>query len=131
MSPSEITSPAFQNCEARFRVVFDFGRGDEVQPLRTSVPQDESYEKFLGRLDHIFCDDSFERSLHQWEYVLVNRRYEKGDPLPLTSPNTYYAMVGELLKPESRWRHAVVWRSVSLMYLKAWFDTDLASFSIS
>ena len=121
MSPAEIASPAFQHCvgpEVRFKVAFDLGQGDEVQPVRTTVPRDESYDKFLGRLHHIFCGDSFERSLRQWEYVLVNRRYEKGDPLPLTSPNTYYVMVGELLRPKSRWRHAVVRRSVSVMPLE-------------
>ena len=119
MSPAEITSPDFQHYvgpEVRFKVAFDLGQGDEVKPLRTTVPRDESYDKFFGRLQHIFCGDSFERSLRQWEYVLVNWRYEKGDPLPLTSPNTYYAMVGELLRPRSRWRHAVVRRSVSVIH---------------
>lgn len=119
MSPAESTSPAFQHRvgpEMRFRVAFDLGHGDEVQPVRMTVPSHESFEKFLGRLHHFFIGDSFERFLRQWEYVLVNRQYEKGDPLPLTSPNTYYAMVGELLRPRSRWRHAIVRRSVSVMH---------------
>ena len=119
MSPPEITSSAFQHSagpEARFKIAFDLGQGDGVQPLRTSVPRDESYDKFIGRLDHIFYGEPFENSLRQWEYVLVNWRYEKGDPLPLTSPNTYHAMVSELLRPKFRWRHAVVRRSVSVMH---------------
>ena len=119
MSPPGIPSPAFQKSVwpgVRFKIVFEIGQGDEVKLLRTSVPRDESYEKFLGRLDHIFSGDSLERSLRQWEYVLANWRYEKGDPLPLTSPNTYYAMVSELLKPGSRWKHAIVRRSVSVMH---------------
>ena len=119
MSPAEITSPAFRQCtnsDIRFKVAFDLSQGGEVRPIRTTVPRNESYDKFLGRLQHIFGGDSFERSLRQWEYVLVNWRYEKGDPLPLTSPSTYYAMVGELLRPGSRWRHAVVRRSVSVMH---------------
>ena len=116
-SPAEITSPAFQHCvKPEIKVVFDLGPGDEVQPIRTTVPMDESYDKFLGRLHHVFCGDSFERSLRQWEYVLVTRRYEKGDPLPLTSPNTYYAMVGELLRPRSGWRHVIIRRSVSVTH---------------
>ena len=118
MSLAEITSPAFRQytgSDIRFKVAFDLSQGGEVQPIRTTVPRDESYDKFLERLHHIFCSDSFERSLRQWEYVLVNWRYEKGDPLPLMSPNTYYAMVGELLRPGSRWRHAIVRRSVSAM----------------
>ena len=120
MSLAKIASPAFQHCVdpevVRFKVAFDLGLGDEVQPIRTTVPMDESYDKFLGRLHHIFCGDSFERSLRQWEYVLVTWRYEKGDPLPLTSPNTYYAMVGELLRPKSGWRHVIIRRSVSVMH---------------
>ena len=118
MSAAEGTSPAFQHCvgpKVRFKVAFNLGQG-EVQPIQTTVPQDASYEKFLGRLHHVFCSDSFERSLRQWEYVLVNWQYEKGGPLQLTSPNTYYAMVRELLRPRSRWRHAVVRRSVSVMH---------------
>lgn len=119
MSPARITSPASQQStgpDIRFKVAFDLCQEGEVQQIRTTVPKDESYDKFLGRLHHVFCGDSFKRSFQQWEYVLINRRYEKGDPLPLTSPNTYYAMVGELLRPGSRWRHAVVRRSVSAMH---------------
>ena len=97
-----------------FRVAFDRGQGDKVQPIRVIVPRDESYEKFLGRLRNVFYSEDFEKSLRQWEYVLVNRQYEKGNPLPLTSSNTYYAMLSELLRPDSGWRHAVVRRSVSV-----------------
>ena len=97
------------------KVEFDIGRGEEAQPIRMDLPKDESYDKFLSRLHSIFYGDSFERSLRQWEYVLVNRQFEKGDPLPLTSSNTYYAMVSELLRPRSQWRHAVVRRSVSMV----------------
>ncbi|KAF6218500.1 hypothetical protein HO133_005849 [Letharia lupina] len=96
-----------------FHVAYDLGRGDEAQPIRVTVPKDESYDKFLWRLYNVFYGDSFEKSLRQWEYVLVNRQYERGDPLPLTSPNTYYAMVSELLRARSQWRHAVVRRSHS------------------
>ena len=95
-------------------VAFDLGRGDEAQPVRVIIPKDESYEKFLWRLRGISYDGSFETPLHQWEYILVNRQYEKTDPLSLTSSNTYYAMVSELLRSGSQWRHAVVRRSVSL-----------------
>ena len=98
-----------------FHVAFEFSQGDEVSPIRTTIPKDESYENFLRRLRHVFYGDSFERSLRQWEYVLVNRQYKKGDPLLLTSSNTYYAMVSELLRPRSPWRYAVIRRSVSVM----------------
>lgn len=98
-----------------FKVAYDLGRGDEAQPVQVTISKDESYDKFLGRLQNVFYGAYFERSLRQWEYILVNRYYERGDPLPLTSSNTYYAMVSELLRPKSRWRHAVVRRSVSLM----------------
>ena len=98
-----------------FRVAFDRGQGDQVQPIRVTVPRDESYDKFLGRLRNVFYGEDFKRSLRQWEYVLVNHQYEKGDLLPLTSPNTYYAMLSELLRPESKWRHAVIRRSVSVV----------------
>lgn len=70
-------------------VAFNLGRGDEAQPVRVTIPKDESYEKFLWRLRGISYDGSFETPLHQWEYILVNRQYEKTDPLPLTSSNTY------------------------------------------
>ena len=99
-----------------FRVAYEFGRGNKKPPLRTIIPKNESYSKFLQRLHHVYHGDSFDRSLRQWEYVLVNHRYEKGDPLPLTSSSTYYAMVSELLSPRSQWRHAVIRRSVSLQY---------------
>lgn len=97
-----------------FHVAYDLSQGDEVSPIRTTIPKEESYVKFLRRLRHVFCGDSFERSLRQWEYVLVNRQYQKGNPLLLTSSNTYYAMVSELLRPRSPWRYAVIRRSVSL-----------------
>lgn len=113
-----------------FHVAFDRGRGDGVQPLRVIVPRDESYDKFLSRLRNVFYGEDFERSLRQWEYVLVNRQYEKSDPLPLTSSNTYYAMLSELLRPNSRWRHAVVRRSVSVMEQRAGCDAKLMSSSI-
>ena len=77
--------------KVRFHVTLDLGRGDEAQPTRLIIQKDESYETFLRRLHHFFYDNSYERSLRQWEYVLINRRYEKDDPLPLTSSNTYYA----------------------------------------
>lgn len=98
--------------KVRFHVTMDLGRGDEAQPTRVIIQKDESYDTFLRRLHHLFYGDSYERSLHQWEYILVNRQYEKDDPLPLTSSNTYYAMVSEILRPGSRWRYAVVRRSV-------------------
>ena len=101
--------------KATFKVVYDLGRGDEAQPIRVTIPKDESYDKFLSRLHNVFYGDSFERSLRQWEYVLVNHRYEKSDPLALTSSKTYYAMASELLRPRTEWRHAMVRRSVSLM----------------
>ena len=96
-----------------FKVAYDLGRGYEAQPIRVTIPKDESYDQFLWRLHNVFYGDSFERSLRQWEYVLVNRRFEKGESLPLTSSNTYYAMVSELLRHRSQWRHAVIRRSVS------------------
>ena len=98
-----------------FHVEYDLGRGDGAQPIRMTISKDESYDKFLGRLRNIFYGDSFERSLRRWEYTLVNRQYENADPLPLTSPNTYYAMVSELVGTRSRWRHALIRRSVSLI----------------
>lgn len=101
--------------KVNFHVEFDLGREDEAQPIRMTIPKDEPYDKFLSRLRNIFHGDSFERSLRRWEYVLVNRQYEKAAPLPLTSPNTYYAMISELLSTRSRWRHALVRRSVSLI----------------
>ena len=121
--PADDISPALSHSKVRpkvklkvsFQVAFDLGRGDDVQPIRVAIPKDEPYHKFLWRLRNVFSGDSFERSLRQWEYVLVNRQYEKCDPLPLISPNTYYAMVSELLGPRSRWRHAVVRRSVRLI----------------
>lgn len=113
-----------------FYVAFDRGQGDEVQPLRVIVPRDESYDKFLSRLRNVFYGEDVERSLRQWEYVLVNRQYEKSDPLPLTSSNTYYAMLSELLRPNSRWRHAVVRRSVSVTEQRAECDAKLMSSSI-
>lgn len=96
-----------------FKVAFDIGQGDEVQPIRMTLPRDESYSSFLRRLHSLFYGDSFERSLRQWEYILVDRGFQKANPLPLTSSNTYYAMVSDLLRPRSRWLHAVVRRSVS------------------
>ena len=96
-----------------FHVVYHLHQGDEERHIRTTVPKDESYNNFLRRLQHVFYGESFERSLRQWEYILVDRKYKRGDPLPLTSPNTYYAMVSELLSSRSRWRHAVIRRSVS------------------
>ncbi|CAD6566990.1 MAG: hypothetical protein ASARMPRED_000454 [Alectoria sarmentosa] len=96
-----------------FKVAYDLRRGYEAQPIRVTIPKDESYDQFLWRLHNVFYGDSFERSLRQWEYVLVNRRFEKGDSLPLTSSNTYYAMVSELLRQRSQWRHAVIRRSHS------------------
>lgn len=96
-----------------FKVAYDLGRGDKAQPIQVTIQKDESYNMFLRRLHSIFDDGPLERSLRQWEYVLVNRQYERGDPLPLTSSNTYYAMVSELLRPRSLWRHAVVRRSHS------------------
>lgn len=113
-----------------FRVEYDLGKGGETQPIRLTIPKDESYDKFLRRLHDVFYGDSFERSHRQWEYVLVNRQYLKGNPLPLTSSNTYYAMVSELLRPRSPWRHAVIQRSVSLTRYKAGSDTKLMRFSI-
>ena len=116
--PAQDIIPAAHPCiepKVNFHMVYDLDQGDEVQPLRMNIPRDESYDKFLQRLRHIFYGDSLERSLRQWEYVLVNRQYEKSDPLPLTSSNTYYAMVSELLRPKSRWRHAIVRRSVRLI----------------
>lgn len=98
-----------------FRVEYDLGRGDETQPIRMAIPKDESYDEFLRRLRSIFHGDSFERSLRRFEYTLVSRQYKKADPLPLTSPNTYYAMVSELLSTKSRWRHVLIRRSVSIM----------------
>ena len=105
----------FLGPKVSFHVVYDLGLGDEVQPIRTTIPREESYDNFFRRLRHVFYGDTFERSLRQWEYVLVNRQYEKGNPLPLTSSNQYYAMVSELLRPRSPWRHAVIGRSVSVM----------------
>ena len=99
-----------------FKVEYDLGLGDEVQPIRATIQKDETYGTFFRRLHHVFYGDSLERSLRQWEYVLVNRQYEKDEPLPLTSSNTYYAMVSELLRPRSHYRHAIIRRSVSLMY---------------
>lgn len=101
--------------KVRFHVAYDLGRGDEVSPIRTTIPKDESYENFLRRLRYVFDGESFEISLRQWEYVLVNRQYERGDPLLLTSSNTYYAMVSELLRPRSTWRYAIIRRSVSVI----------------
>lgn len=98
-----------------FHIAYDLSQGDEVSPIRTNIPKGESYENFLRRLRHVFYGDSFERSLRQWEYILVNRQYKKGDPLLLTSANTYYAMVSELLRPRSPWRYAIIRRSVSVM----------------
>ena len=98
-----------------FKVSFDIGRGDEVQPIRMTLPRDESYSNFLRKLNSLFYGDSFERSLRQWEYILVDREFQRANPLPLTSSNTYYAMVSELLRPRSQWLHAMVRRSVSLM----------------
>ena len=99
-----------------FKVAFDIGRGDEVQPIRMSLPRYESYGTFLRRLQSLFYGDSFERSLRQWEYILVDRGFQRANPLPLTSSNTYYAMVSDLLRPRSQWLHAVVRRSVSLTH---------------
>ena len=99
-----------------FKVAFDIGRGDEVQPIRMALPRDESYSTFLRRLQSLFYGDSFERSIRQWEYILVDRGFQRAKPLPLTSSNTYYAMVSELLKPRSQWLNAVVRRSVSLLH---------------
>ena len=113
-----------------FRVAFDRGQEDKVQPIRVIVPRDESYDKFLSRLRDVFYGEDFERSLRQWECVLVNRQYEKSDPLPLTSSNTYYAMLSELLRPNSGWRHAVVRRSVSVTEQRAGCDAKLMSSSI-
>ena len=118
-SEADSSSPAVGHFKVgpkvSFRVEYDLGREEEVQPLRVTIPKDEPFNKFLWRLRNVFYGDSFERSLRQWEYVLVDRQYKKGDPLPLTSSNTYYAMVSNLLKPRSQWRHAVVRRSVSLI----------------
>lgn len=123
-TPSALTADEIRRATRRykvrpktnFKVEYDLGRGDEAQPIRVTIQKDESYGTFLRRMDHVFYGDSLERSLHQWEYVLVNRQYEKYEPLPLTSSNTYYAMVSELLRPRSHYRHAVVRRSVGLMY---------------
>ena len=119
MSAPETTSPALEDCvepQVRsFSIEFDLGLGDGVQPFRTSIPWDESYDNFTRRLDGIFCRESFENSLHHLEYVLVSSGYEKGNPRQLSTPNTYYAMVSELMTPKSRWRHAAVRRSVSGM----------------
>ena len=99
-----------------FKVAFDIGRGDEVQPIRMALPRQESYSTFLRRLHSLFYGDSFERSLRQWEYILVDRGFQRANPLPLTSSNTYYAMVSELLRPKSPWLNAVVRQSVSLTH---------------
>ena len=96
-----------------FKVAYD--RGDEAQPVQVTIQKDESFNMFFRRLHGVFYGDSFERSLRRWEYILVSRRYKKGDPLPLTSSNTYYAMLSELLRPRSRWRHAIIRRSVGLV----------------
>ena len=111
-----------------FYVAFDLSGGGEAQPDQVIIPKDESYDKFLGRLCNTY-DGSFKTPLHRWDYVLVNRQYDKADPLPLTSPNTYYAMVSELLRSRSPWRHAVIRRSVSLTLLKK-SDAKLIGFSI-
>ncbi len=115
--PADSTNPAVHNDvrpKANFHVVYDLGQGNRVQQIRTIVPRDESYSKFLQRLQNVFFGNTFKRPLPQWEYVLVDRRYEKDDPLPLTTSNTYYAMVSELLRPKSCWRHTIVRRAVSL-----------------
>lgn len=76
------TSPTLGHLKARpklsFEVAYDLGQGDEAQPIRGTVPKNESYAEFLWRLHHVFYGETFERSLHQWEYILVNHRYEKG-----------------------------------------------------
>ena len=117
--PADDMSPAVGRFKVdpkeSFHVEFDLGRGGETQPIRMTIPKNESYDKFLRRLRSIFHGDSFERSLRRWEYTLVDRRFGKAEPLPLTSPNTYYAMISELLSTRSRWRHALIRRSVSIM----------------
>ena len=110
-----------------FKVAFDIGRGDEVQPIRMALPRDESYSTFLRRLQSLFYGDSFERSLRQWEYILVDRGFKRANPLPLTSSNTYYAMVSDLLRARSQWLHAVVRRSVSLTHNRLGPGVELMS----
>ena len=126
-----VTRDVFGRSEVKpkefFKVAFDIGRGDDVQPIRMALPRYESYNTFLRKLHSLFYGDSFERSLRQWEYVLVDRRFQRANPLPLTSSNTYYAMVSELLRPRSRWLHAVVRRSVSSTHTKLWPGVELTS----
>lgn len=124
--PADDISPAVgrfkEEPKVSFKVAYDLGQGDKAPPIRVIIPKDESYDKFFGRLHNVFYGDSFERSLRQWEYILVHSKYQKDDPLPLVGSNTYYAMVSELLRPRSPWKHAVVRRSVSLMQYKAGSD---------
>ena len=114
----------------RFKIEFDLGRGDEVQPLRTTIPRDDPYDTFLRRLSHIFCYDPSRGSQYQWEYILVDRSFEKGEPLPLNTSDAYYAMVNDLVRTNSPWRHAVVRQPVGNMQPKAVSDTDLMRLSI-
>ncbi|KAL9131554.1 MAG: hypothetical protein Q9175_006739 [Cornicularia normoerica] len=115
--PADDISPAVgrfkEEPKVSFKVAYDLGQGDKAPPIRVIIPKDESYDKFFGRLHNVFYGDSFERSLRQWEYILVHSKYQKDDPLPLVGSNTYYAMVSELLRPRSPWKHAVVRRSHS------------------
>ena len=126
-----VTRDVFGRSEVKpkefFKVAFDIGRGDEVQPIRMAFPRDESYSTFLRKLQSLFYGDSFERSIRQWEYILVDRGFQRANPLPLTSSNTYYAMVSELLKPRSRWLNAVVRRSVSLTHNRLGPGAELMS----